>query len=81
MVLVTRTHRLSKLAFRGGVRVIILPCPNWSILLNLGVFLVIIESLVPLGPLGLMGPHVPVTRVWGTLIEANCHWLHLHASV
>ena len=26
-------------------------------------------SLVPLGPLGLIGAHVPVTKVWGTLIE------------
>ena len=58
---------------QGGVRIIILPCPNWSILLNLGVILVIIESPVSLGPLGLMGPHVPVTRVWGTQIEANFH--------
>ena len=33
----------------------------------------IIESLVPLGTHGLIGPHVPVTRVWGTLIEANFH--------
>ena len=30
MVLVTRAHRLSKLAFRGGVRILILPCPIWS---------------------------------------------------
>ena len=56
-----------------SVRIIILTCPIWSIMPNLGVFLVIIESLVPLGPLGLMGPFVPVTRVWGTLIEANYH--------
>ena len=55
------------------VRIIILPCPNWSIMPKLGVFLVIIESLVPLGPHGLIGPYVPVTRVWGTLVEANCH--------
>ena len=55
----------------GGVRIIIIPCPNWSILPNLGVFLVIIESLVQLGPLGLMRLHIPVTRVWGTPIEAN----------
>ena len=61
------------------VRIIILPCPNWSILPNLGVFLVIIESRVPLGPLGLMERHVSVTRVWVTQIEANFHLMHLHA--
>ena len=47
---------------------IILPCPNWFIGLyfpNLGFIYLL------LGPLGLMGPHVPVTRVWGTPIEAN----------
>ena len=64
---------MAKLAFRGGVRIIILPYPNWSIMPKLGVFSAIIESLVPLGSHGLIGSHVPVTRVWETLIEANCH--------
>ena len=64
---------MAKLAFRGCVRIIILPCPNWSIMPKLGVFSVIIKSLVPLGPHGLIGPHVPVTRVWRTLTEANFH--------
>ena len=73
MVLVTRDHRLSKLAFMGDVRVTILTCLIWSILPNLGVFLVIVESLVPLGPLVLMGKPIPVTRVWGTLIEDKFH--------
>ena len=73
MVLVTRAHKLSKLAFRGGVRIIILNFPIWSIFHSLGVFLVIFESLVPLGPLGIMGPPIPVTGVLGTLIEANYH--------
>ena len=64
---------MSKLAFKGGVRIIILPCSNWSILPKLGVFSVIIESLVLLGPHGIIGPQVPVTRVWGTLFEAKFH--------
>ena len=55
------------------VRIIIFPCPNWSIMPKSGVFSTIIESLVPLFPHGLIGPHVPVTRVWGTLIEVNYH--------
>ena len=55
------------------VGIIIPHCSNWSIMPKLGVFLVIIESLVPLVPHGLIGTHVPVTRVWGTLIEANFH--------
>ena len=37
MVLVTRAHKFSKLAFRGGVRIIILTFPNWSIMPKLGV--------------------------------------------
>ena len=73
MVLVTKAHKFSKLSFKGGVIIIILPCPNWSIMPKLGVFLVIIESLILLGPHGLIGPHVPVTRVWGTLVEVKCH--------
>ena len=40
---------------------------------KIGVFSVIIESLIPLGPHGLIGPHVPLTRVSGTLIEAKFH--------
>ena len=35
---------------------------------------------VPLVRLGLMGPHLPVTRVWGTLLEANCHLINVHAE-
>ena len=37
--------------------------------------------LVTLGPLGIMGPPIPITRVWGIEIEANCNRLHLHALV
>ena len=55
------------------VRIIILPFPNWLIIPKIGVFSVVIESLAPLDPHGLIGPHVLVTRVWGTLVEANCH--------
>ena len=73
MVFVTRVQKFYKLAFKGGVRIIILPCPNWSIMPKLGVFSVIIESLVPLGPHGLIGSHVPVIRAWGTLAEAKSH--------
>ena len=73
MVLVTRAHKFSKLAFSGGVRIIILPCPNWSIMSKSGVLLVSFYSLAPLGPLGLIGAHVLVTKVWGTLIEAYFH--------
>ena len=58
---------------QGGVGIIILPCPNWSIMPKIGVFSVIIDSLVPLGPHGLIKPHVPFTRVWGTLVEDNHH--------
>ena len=46
-----------------------------------GIHLVYFYSLAPLGPLGLIGAHVSVTKVWGTLIEAYFHLLHLHASV
>ena len=38
---------------------------------NLGVIYLLLGPLVPLVPVGLMGPHVLVTRVWGTLIEAK----------
>ena len=48
---------------------------------NLGTLINYLGPLVQLGPLGLMGPHGPVTRVWGTLLEANCHLMHEHASV
>ena len=48
---------------------------------NLGLLFNYLGPLVPLGPLGIMGPHVPATRVWGTPIEANFHLLHLHAYV
>ena len=37
--------------------------------------------VVQLGPLIPMGPHVTVIEVWGTLLEVNCHLLHVHASV
>ena len=40
---------------------------------KIGVFSVIIESLVPLGPHGIIGPHVLVNRVWGTPIEDKYH--------
>ena len=73
MVLVTRAQKFSKLAFRGGVRMIFIPCPIWSIMSKSGVLLVYFYSLAPLGPLCLIGAHVLVTKVWGTLIEANFH--------
>ena len=38
-----------------------------------GVHLVYFYSLAPLGPLSVIGAHVPVTKVWGTLIEAYYH--------
>ena len=38
-----------------------------------GVHPVYFQSLAPLGPLGLIGAHVSVTKVWGTLIEAYYH--------
>ena len=61
---------------------IILPCPNQSIRVyfpNLGVIQLLLGPLVPLGTLGLMGPHVPVTKVWGTLLEVSstyCMCMH-----
>ena len=79
MVLVTRAHKFSKLAFSGGVRIIILPCPIWSfisksgVMSKSGVLSIYFLSLAPLGPLGLIGEHVSVTKVWGELIEANYH--------
>ena len=48
---------------------------------NLGTLINYLVPLEPLGPLGLMGPHVPVTTVWGTLLEVNFHLLHVHALV
>ena len=66
--------QLSKLGFRGMLEFIILPCPNCSMRLylpNLEFIQLLLGPLVPLGPLGLMGTHVPVTSVWGTQIEAN----------
>ena len=68
----------------GGVRIINPPFTILSIRLyfpNLGTLIKYLGPLVQLGPLGLMGPHVPVTRVWGTLLEINFHLLHVHASV
>ena len=77
MVLVTRAHRFSKLEFKGGVRIINPPLSNLVICLNQEsksrVLPVYFYSLAPLGPLGLIGAHVPVNKVWGTLIEAYCH--------
>ena len=48
---------------------------------NLGTLINYLGPLVPLGPLGLMGPHVLVTRVQGTLLDVNFHLLDVHASV
>ena len=48
---------------------IILIYPNLGTLINY------------LGPLGLMGPHARVTRVWGTLLEVNFHLVHVHALI
>ena len=38
-------------------------------------------SLVQLGPLGTMGPHVLVIEVWGTLLEVKLYLHYVHASV
>ena len=57
---------------QGGVRIINPPLTILSIRLmfpNLGTLINYLGPLVQLGPLGLMGPHVLVTRVWGTLME------------
>ena len=51
------------------------------ILPNLATLINYLGPLVQLGPLGLMGTHVPVTGVWETLLEVNFHLLHVHASV
>ena len=59
---------------QGIVRIYNPPLSKLSIRLcfpNLGVILLLLGPVVPLGPLGLMGPHVPVIRVEGTLIEDN----------
>ena len=48
---------------------------------NLGTLINYLGPRVRLGPLGLMGPHVPVIGVWGILLEVNSHLLHVHASV
>ena len=68
----------------GGVRIINPPLIILSIRLifpNLGTLINYLGPLVQLGPLGLMGPHVLVTGVWGTLVEVKYHLLHVHASV
>ena len=65
--------QFSKLGFRGGVRIINPPLTILSIRLYLPNLGTLIKYL---GPLGIMGPHVPVTRVWGTLLEVKCHLLH-----
>ena len=54
----------------GGVRIYNPPLTILSIRL---LFSYLRSILLLLGPLGLMGPHVPVTRVWGTPTEANFH--------
>ena len=67
-----------------NVRIINPPLKILSIVLyfpNLGTLTHYLGPLVPLGPLGLMGPPRSVTRVWGTLPEVNCHLLYVHASV
>ena len=69
---------------QGGVRIINPPLTIMSIRLylpNLGTLIHYLDPIVPLGPLGLMGPPRAVTRVWGTLLEVNWHLLHVHASV
>ena len=48
---------------------------------NLGTLINYLGPLVQLGPLGLMGQHVPAIGVWGTLLEVNYHLLHVHALV
>ena len=48
---------------------------------NIGTLIKYLGPLVQLGPLVLMGTHVPVSGVWGTLLEVNCHLLYGHASV
>ena len=68
----------SQLGFRGSVSIFNPPLTIMSIRLyfpNLGTL------IHYLGPLGLMGPPRSGTRVWGTLLEVNCHLLHVHASV
>ena len=66
--------QLSKLGFRGGVSIYNIPLSKLFIRLylpKLGVNQLLLGPLVPLGTLVLMGPHVLVTRVWGTPIESN----------
>ena len=66
--------QLYKLGFRGGVRIYNPPLTKLSIrLFYPRIFASLLGPLVPLGPLGRMGTHALVTRVWGTLIEANFH--------
>ena len=48
---------------------------------KLGTLINYLGPLVQLGPLGIMGPCVPVTGVLGTLLEAKFHLLHVHASI
>ena len=51
---------------QGGVRIYNPPLTKLSIRFfypNLGVLFNYLGPLVSLGPLGLMGPHVPITRV------------------
>ena len=60
----------------GGVRIInpplIILCSR-IIFPNIGTLINYLGPLVQLGRLGLMGPHVPVTVVWKTLLEVNFH--------
>ena len=48
---------------------------------NLGTLIHYLGPLVPLGPLGLMGPPRSVTIVWGTFLDIKFHLLHVHASI
>ena len=80
----TIDHLLTLRIIAEDVRIYNPPLSKLSIRLyfpSLGVIKLLLGALVPLGPLGLMGSHVPVTRVGGTLIEANWNLLHLHALV
>ena len=69
---------MTKLGFRGGVRIInplLVKCLLDYLFPNLGTL------IKYLGPLDLMELHVPITGVWGTLLEVNFNLLHVHALV
>ena len=68
----------------SNVRIInppLVKCLLDSLFPNLGTLIKYLGPLVQLGPLDLMGPHLPVIGVWGALLEVNYHLLHVHASV